>query len=89
MSDSPVWMDSSSGQQCQDLEAETGGALRLSEITGSRAYEVCVSPSPCSLFLALLSCVEASVFMTTDSVSQPFIVDVFVTRSTFSSAGSD
>ncbi|XP_017260951.3 xylulose kinase, partial [Kryptolebias marmoratus] len=38
--DSPVWMDSSSGQQCQDLQAAAGGALRLAEITGSRAYEV-------------------------------------------------
>ncbi|XP_047468038.1 xylulose kinase [Mugil cephalus] len=37
--DSPVWMDSSSRQQCQDLEAAVGGALRLAEITGSRAYE--------------------------------------------------
>ncbi|XP_041824189.1 xylulose kinase [Melanotaenia boesemani] len=37
--DSPVWMDSSSSQQCQDLQAAVGGALRLAEITGSRAYE--------------------------------------------------
>ncbi|KAM6900745.1 xylulose kinase [Xenentodon cancila] len=39
VSDSPIWMDSSSGRQCQDLEAAVGGALRLAEITGSRAYE--------------------------------------------------
>ncbi|XP_018544077.1 xylulose kinase isoform X1 [Lates calcarifer] len=39
VSDSPVWMDSSSSQQCQDLQAAAGGALRLAEITGSRAYE--------------------------------------------------
>uniref|UniRef100_A0A8C4E8Q3 Xylulose kinase n=1 Tax=Dicentrarchus labrax TaxID=13489 RepID=A0A8C4E8Q3_DICLA len=39
VSDSPVWMDSSSRQQCQDLQAAAGGALRLAEITGSRAYE--------------------------------------------------
>ncbi|KAI3355568.1 hypothetical protein L3Q82_018396, partial [Scortum barcoo] len=37
VSDSPVWMDSSSSQQCQDLQAAAGGALRLAEITGSRA----------------------------------------------------
>ncbi|KAM8731540.1 xylulose kinase isoform 1-T1 [Acanthopagrus schlegelii] len=37
--DSPVWMDSSSRQQCQDLQAAAGGAQRLAEITGSRAYE--------------------------------------------------
>ncbi|XP_062235351.1 xylulose kinase [Platichthys flesus] len=39
VSDSPVWMDSSSRQQCQDLEAAAGGAQRLADITGSRAYE--------------------------------------------------
>ncbi|XP_039859803.1 xylulose kinase isoform X2 [Simochromis diagramma] len=39
VSDSPVWMDSSSTQQCEDLQAAAGGALRLAEITGSRAYE--------------------------------------------------
>ncbi|XP_074484169.1 xylulose kinase [Sebastes fasciatus] len=39
VSDCPVWMDSSSTQQCEDLQAAVGGALRLAEITGSRAYE--------------------------------------------------
>ncbi|KAF1373361.1 hypothetical protein PFLUV_G00259760 [Perca fluviatilis] len=37
--DCPVWMDSSSSQQCEDLQAAAGGALRLAHITGSRAYE--------------------------------------------------
>ncbi|XP_076014201.1 xylulose kinase isoform X2 [Genypterus blacodes] len=39
VSDCPVWMDSSSGQQCQYLQSAAGGALRLAEVTGSRAYE--------------------------------------------------
>ncbi|XP_076577627.1 xylulose kinase isoform X1 [Chaetodon auriga] len=39
LSDCPVWMDSSSSQQCEDLQAAAGGALRLAETTGSRAYE--------------------------------------------------
>ncbi|XP_069033697.1 xylulose kinase isoform X2 [Embiotoca jacksoni] len=39
VSDSPVWMDSSSTQQCDNLQAAAGGAMRLAEITGSRAYE--------------------------------------------------
>ncbi|XP_039983015.1 xylulose kinase isoform X2 [Xiphias gladius] len=39
VSDCPVWMDSSSGRQCRDLQGAAGGALRLAEITGSRAYE--------------------------------------------------
>lgn len=40
MSDSPVWMDSSSSQQCENLQAAVGGAQILADITGSRAYEV-------------------------------------------------
>ncbi|XP_005813992.1 xylulose kinase isoform X1 [Xiphophorus maculatus] len=37
--DSPVWMDSSSGPQCDALQEAAGGAMRLADITGSRAYE--------------------------------------------------
>ncbi|XP_056594582.1 xylulose kinase isoform X1 [Triplophysa dalaica] len=37
--DSPVWMDSSTSEQCQCLEAAVGGAQNLADITGSRAYE--------------------------------------------------
>lgn len=37
--DSPVWMDSSTETQCRSLEAAVGGADRLAEITGSRAFE--------------------------------------------------
>uniref|UniRef100_A0A8C2IFZ6 Xylulose kinase n=1 Tax=Cyprinus carpio TaxID=7962 RepID=A0A8C2IFZ6_CYPCA len=41
LQDCPVWMDSSTSDQCQFLEAAVGGAQRLADITGSRAYEVC------------------------------------------------
>ncbi|XP_030624429.1 xylulose kinase isoform X2 [Chanos chanos] len=37
--DSPVWMDSSTTAQCHNLEAAVGGAQKLADITGSRAYE--------------------------------------------------
>ncbi|XP_029934607.1 xylulose kinase isoform X2 [Myripristis murdjan] len=37
--DSPVWMDSSSAPQCRALQAAAGGAARLAQLTGSRAYE--------------------------------------------------
>lgn len=37
--DSPIWMDSSTGKQCRNLEDAVGGPQRLSDITGSRAYE--------------------------------------------------
>ncbi|XP_026218063.1 xylulose kinase [Anabas testudineus] len=49
VSDSPVWMDSSSSQQCLDLQAAVGGALRLAEITGSRAYERFTGNQICKL----------------------------------------
>ncbi|KAG8330818.1 hypothetical protein J6590_054106 [Homalodisca vitripennis] len=39
VSSSPVWMDSSTTQQCRQLEAAVGGPQKLAEITGSRAYE--------------------------------------------------
>ena len=39
MTDSPIWMDSSTATQCRALEKAMGGAQSLSNITGSRAYE--------------------------------------------------
>ncbi|GLV44319.1 uncharacterized protein CBL_12385 [Carabus blaptoides fortunei] len=36
---SPIWMDSSTSEQCKKLENVVGGAEQLAEITGSRAYE--------------------------------------------------
>ncbi|XP_076056082.1 xylulose kinase-like [Oratosquilla oratoria] len=39
ITDSPVWMDSSTTLQCRNLEEKLGGAQNLADITGSRAYE--------------------------------------------------
>ncbi|XP_008161218.2 xylulose kinase isoform X2 [Chrysemys picta bellii] len=39
VSDSPVWMDSSTTTQCLSLEKAVGGAQHLANITGSRACE--------------------------------------------------
>ncbi|KAJ7408201.1 Xylulose kinase [Willisornis vidua] len=39
VSNSPIWMDSSTGPQCSALEKAVGGAQHLARITGSRAYE--------------------------------------------------
>ncbi|XP_037091083.1 xylulose kinase-like [Pollicipes pollicipes] len=36
---SPVWMDSSTAEQCRRLEEYVGGPQKLADITGSRAYE--------------------------------------------------
>ncbi|NWJ04069.1 XYLB kinase, partial [Crypturellus undulatus] len=39
VSNSPIWMDSSTASQCSSLEKAVGGAQHLANITGSRAYE--------------------------------------------------
>ncbi|XP_018574163.1 xylulose kinase [Anoplophora glabripennis] len=39
LSNSPVWMDSTTTEQCRELEKAVGGPTKLAEITGSRAYE--------------------------------------------------
>uniref|UniRef100_A0A6A7G8W2 Xylulose kinase n=1 Tax=Hirondellea gigas TaxID=1518452 RepID=A0A6A7G8W2_9CRUS len=35
----PVWLDSTTTLQCNNLEEAVGGAQRLADVTGSRAYE--------------------------------------------------
>lgn len=35
----PIWMDSSTTEECQSLEKAVGGAQNLFQITGSKAYE--------------------------------------------------
>lgn len=42
--ESPIWMDSSTTAQCREIEKAFGGALELSQITGSRAYERFTGP---------------------------------------------
>tara|TARA_B110000208_G_C11786826_1_gene435956 strand:+ start:152 stop:1786 length:1635 start_codon:yes stop_codon:yes gene_type:complete len=37
--DSPIWMDSSTGAQCAQLEERLGGAAAVAALTGSRAFE--------------------------------------------------
>uniref|UniRef100_A0A5B7AUY8 Xylulose kinase n=1 Tax=Davidia involucrata TaxID=16924 RepID=A0A5B7AUY8_DAVIN len=42
--ESPIWMDSSTTEQCKEIEKAVGGALELSRLTGSRAYERFTGP---------------------------------------------
>ncbi|KDQ18995.1 hypothetical protein BOTBODRAFT_103051 [Botryobasidium botryosum FD-172 SS1] len=39
LENAPIWQDSSTTAECRALEEAVGGAQRLSDITGSRAYE--------------------------------------------------
>lgn len=36
---SPIWMDSSTSEQCKMMEKYVGGSSKMAELTGSRAYE--------------------------------------------------
>jgi len=39
VSDSPMWMDASTGAQCAQREGALGGPQAVADVTGSRAYE--------------------------------------------------
>lgn len=42
--ESPIWMDSSTTEECKAIEKALGGALELSKLTGSRAHERYTGP---------------------------------------------
>ncbi|KAJ2776152.1 hypothetical protein H4R18_005825 [Coemansia javaensis] len=44
LADSPIWEDSSTAQQCRDLERAAGGAAALARISGSAAFERFTGP---------------------------------------------
>nr|DAD41617.1 TPA_asm: hypothetical protein HUJ06_015940 [Nelumbo nucifera] len=48
--ESPIWMDSSTTDQCKEIEKAVGGALELSRLTGSRAHERYTGPQIRKIF---------------------------------------
>ncbi|KFK36514.1 hypothetical protein AALP_AA4G134000 [Arabis alpina] len=61
---SPIWMDSSTTVQCKEIENAVGGAMELSKITGSRAYERFTGPQIRKVFTE-----KADVYESTERIS--------------------
>lgn len=40
----PIWQDSSTTRECQELDESVGGPQALADLTGSRAYERFTGP---------------------------------------------
>ncbi|XP_051214119.1 xylulose kinase 2 [Lolium perenne] len=62
--DSPIWMDSSTTKQCREIENAVGGALELSKLTGSRAYERFTGPQIRKIYQA-----EPQIYENTERIS--------------------
>ncbi|XP_022846764.1 xylulose kinase-like [Olea europaea var. sylvestris] len=62
--ESPIWMDSSTTEQCKAIEKAVGGALKLSELTGSRAYERFTGPQ-----IRRISETQPEVYQNTERIS--------------------
>ncbi|KAL1517162.1 hypothetical protein ABEB36_000961 [Hypothenemus hampei] len=75
IANSPIWMDSSTTEQCRALELSAGGSQKLAEITGSRAYERFTGPQISKIFQTRLDA-----FLITERISliSSFVTSIFL-----------
>ncbi|KAL5559881.1 hypothetical protein UlMin_036092 [Ulmus minor] len=73
--ESPIWMDSSTTEQCREIEKAVGGALELSQLTGSRAYERFTGPQIRRIFET-----QPEVYHNTERISlvSSFMASLFI-----------
>ncbi|PON68314.1 Ribulokinase [Parasponia andersonii] len=73
--ESPIWMDSSTTVQCREIEKAVGGALELSQLTGSRAHERYTGPQIRKIFEK-----QPEVYHNTERISlvSSFMASLFV-----------
>ncbi|CAL1395629.1 unnamed protein product [Linum trigynum] len=74
ISESPIWMDSSTTAQCREIEQAVGGAIELARITGSRGYERFTGPQIKKIFQ-----MQPDVYNSTERISlvSSFMASIF------------
>lgn len=92
VSNSPIWQDSSTTQECKELEEGVGGPQALADITGSRGYERFtgsqikkvsdspVVPFPVMQFVRQIRCAHPASYENTEGISlvSSFIASLFL-----------
>ena len=73
--ESPIWMDSSTTNQCKEIEKAMGGAMALSKLTGSRAFERYTGPQIRKMFQT-----RPNVYEDTERISlvSSFMASIFI-----------
>jgi xylulokinase len=77
ISRSPIWMDSSTTQQCEELEKGVGGRDEMVRITGSRAYERFTAAQIRKIYQNQRSCYNATIRI---SLVSSFLASIFLNK---------
>ncbi|XP_055551794.1 xylulose kinase [Wyeomyia smithii] len=71
----PIWMDGTTGQQCEEMEEAVGGREKMVEITGSKCYERFTGPQIRKVFLQ-----RPDIYRNTERISlvSSFLASIFL-----------